>query len=456
MTLQPGQAAVESVTWVSGATHVNGCDSRSVRRRKLRLPRAGMNTHRAIPPAVSRGPRNASVCRQRFVALTKEASVPNYKMTREQKQMARRLRAKGLKFKEIARELNISDHLAYFCVRQPSAAAIPDGWEPAPGRLSAEEREDIMIGLREHESMTSIARRLGRAASTVTREVAANGGVEHYGAWRGYCRAKEAAKRPKSSKLAHRPLVNQVGAWLEEFWSPQEIAARLRIVFPDDPMMQVSHETIYQSLFVQGRGELRRELARCLRSGRTARRSQGRVEKRGQIPDMVMVSERPAEADDRAVPGHWEGDLVIGAGGASAVGTLVERTTRLVLLLHLPNDHGATSVEAAMKKAIATLPEELTRSITWDQGKEMATHANFTVTTGIPIYFCDPHSPWQRGSNENTNGLLRQYMPKGTDLSTHSAKDLVRIQRSLNGRPRRTLGYMTPSEKFAEVVALTG
>jgi IS30 family transposase len=246
-----------------------------------------------------------------------------------------------------------------------------------------------------------------------------------------------------------------VSTWLEKLWSPQEIAEHLRLEHPDDPMMQVSHETIYQSLFVQGRGELRRELARCLRSGHTARRHQGRVETRGKNPNMVMISERPAEVEDRAVPGHWEGDLIIGAGGKSAVGTLVERSTRFVLLLHLPNDHGAASVEAAMRKAINKLPDELARSITWDQGKEMAGHVNFTVATGIPIYFCDPHSPWQRGSNENTNGLLRQYMPKSTDLSVHSAADLARFQRSLNGRPRKTLGYMKPSEKFAELVALT-
>ena len=378
-------------------------------------------------------------------------------MTREQKQMALRLKARGLKLKEIARELNVTYGMVSATVhRKQVREGRPDGWEPAPGRLSAEEREHIMMGLRQRESMSSIAHRLGRSPSTVTREVAANGGVEHYGAWKGHCRARDSAKRPKTAKLAHDPLAIQVSAWLEELWSPQEIAARLRFAFPDDPMMQVSHETIYQSLFVQGRGELRRELARCLRSGRTARRSQGRVQRRGSIPEMVMLSERPAEADDRAVPGHWEGDLILGANNASAVGTLVERTTRLVLLLHLPGDHGARSVEDAMKKTIATLPRELARSITRDQGAEMANHKSFSVATGIPVYFCDPHSPWQRGSNENTNGLLRQYMPKGTDLSAHSAKDLIRIQRSLNGRPRKTLGYMTPSEKFAEAVALTG
>jgi IS30 family transposase len=377
-------------------------------------------------------------------------------MTREHKQMARSLKAKGLNVKQIARAVDIHFHMAHLTVYKTQPRARKSlGWEPAPGHLSAEEREDILIGLSKHESMTSIARRLGRAPSTVTREVAANGGVEHYGAWRGHCRAREAARRPKIPKLAHPTLVAQVSDWLEELWSPQEISARLRLDYPDDPMMRVSHETIYQSLYVQGRGELRRELARCLRSGNTRRHHQGRNHRLGKVRDMVMLSDRPAEVEDRAVPGHWEGDLIIGTKGGSAVGTLVERTTRLVLLLHLPVDHKATSVEEAMKKAIATLPAELARSVTWDQGIEMANHKSFTVATGVPVYFCNPHSPWQRGSNENTNGLLRQYMPKGTDLSIYSAEDLVRIQRSLNGRPRKTLGFMTPSEKFAEFVALT-
>jgi transposase, IS30 family len=206
---------------------------------------------------------------------------------------------------------------------------------------------------------------------------------------------------------------------------------------------------------VQGRGELRRELARCLRTGRAARRPRGRHENPGRIPNMVMISDRPAEAIDRAVPGHWEGDLILGKGSKSAVGTLVERTTRFVLLLHLPDGKHARAVDEAMRQAIATLPDELFRSITWDQGKEMSSHAAFTIDTGIAVYFCDPHSPWQRGSNENTNGLLRQYMPKGTDLSVHSAEDLALIARSLNNRPRKTLGFMKPSEKLAELLAHT-
>jgi IS30 family transposase len=228
------------------------------------------------------------------------------------------------------------------------------------------------------------------------------------------------------------------------------------IEYPRDPMMQESHETIYQALFVQGRGELRRELARCLRTGRAKRRPGQRPENTGRIKDMVMISERPAEAADRAVPGHWEGDLIIGKDCKSAVGTLVERTTRYVMLLHLPAGRDAHLVEQAMRQAITALPADLARTITWDQGKEMAYHANFTIATGIPVYFCDPHAPWQRGSNENTNGLLRQYLPKGTDLSVHSDEDLARIAASLNNRPRKTLEFMKPSEKLAELLAHTG
>jgi IS30 family transposase len=243
---------------------------------------------------------------------------------------------------------------------------------------------------------------------------------------------------------------------LTKLWSPEQIAGRLKLEFPEDPEMWVSHETIYKSVYIQGRGELRRELARCLRTGRAKRQPRGRVEQRGRIPDMVPIVERPPEADDRAVPGHWEGDLLVGAGQRSAVGSVVERTSRFTLLLHLPDGRGAASVRAAAAEAFTRLPETLRRSLTWDQGKEMAEHATFTVDTGVQVYFCDPHSPWQRPTNENTNGLLRQWMPKGSDLSIHSRPELQAIADSLNNRPRKTLGYMTPSEKFAELVAPTG
>jgi IS30 family transposase len=258
------------------------------------------------------------------------------------------------------------------------------------------------------------------------------------------------------TKLAGCPrLTGQVAVWLLEWWSPVQIARRLRAEFRDEPMMWVSHETIYQSLFVQGRGELRRELTRCLRSGRAKRRPRSTPKPTGQLCDMVMISQRPAEAEDRAVPGHWEGDLLIGKDNRSAVGTLVERATRYVMLLHLPDGRGASEVRAAMTKAITALPEHLRRSITWDQGKEMAEHVQFGVDTGVQIYFCDPHAPWQRGSNENTNGLLRQWMPKGTDLSGFSAEDLAHIAHTLNNRPRQTLGWMKPSEKLTEHLAHT-
>jgi IS30 family transposase len=329
------------------------------------------------------------------------------------------------------------------------------GWVPAPGHLSMSEREEVSLGLERGDTFTAIATGLGRAVSTVSREVKAGGGRDDYRAWRAHERAASCAKRPKTPKLAHPKLSGQVTEWLEEWWSPEEISRRLRIEFPDDPMMRVSHETIYQQLYVQGRGELRRELARCLRSGRAKRRPQGRIEGRGRHPNMVMISDRPAEVEDRAVPGHWEGDLIIGKDGASAVGTLVERSTRFVMLLHLPDGRSADMVNEAMKAMVATLPGEMFRTITWDQGAELARHATFTIDTGIQIYFCDPHSPWQRGSNENTNGLLRQYMPKSTDLSLLSADDLARFSRSLNNRPRKTLGYMKPSEKLAALLATT-
>jgi transposase, IS30 family len=377
-------------------------------------------------------------------------------LTVEQRQLARRLDAKGLSLREVARQVGCSHEVVRTVVRRESKRPVrSDPWQPGPGRLTLADREEISLGLRERASFTAIASRLGRAVSTVSREVARNGGRAGYRAWRAHQQARERACRPKTAKLSRPRLAAQVTRWLKEWWSPQEIAGRLRIEYPGDPMMQVSHETIYQALFVQGRGELRRELARCLRTGRVKRRPRRRPENTGQIRDMVMISERPAEAEDRAVPGHWEGDLLIGADCRTAVGTLVERTTRYVMLLHLPDGRSASGVEQAMRQAISTLPEQLRRSITWDQGKEMAYHARFTISTGVQVYFCDPHKPWQRGSNENTNGLLRQYMPKGTDLSVHTAQDLADYARSLNNRPRKTLDYMTPSERLAELLAHT-
>ena len=269
-------------------------------------------------------------------------------------------------------------------------------------------------------------------------------------------RAAQRARRPKTTKLAANPrLCARVDADLKKLWSPGQIAARLRREFGDDHSMRISHETIYKSIYVQGRGELRRELARCLRTGRARRVAQGRLEKRGRIPAMVMISERPPEVEDRAVPGHWEGDLLVGKNGKSAIGTLVERSTRFVMLFPLRQGRTAEQVRTAMTEAIQTLPACLRRTLTWDQGKEMAEHVRFKLDTGVEVYFCDPHSPWQRGSNENTNGLLRQYFPKGVSLRGFTDSDLQAAADSLNGRPRETLEWQTPAEKLAELVAST-
>jgi IS30 family transposase len=377
-------------------------------------------------------------------------------LSAEQVQLALRLRARGMTLREVGRQVSCDQREVHQLERHGRRRAPrPYGWQPGPGRLTLADREEISLGLHAGGSFTVIAGRLGRAVSTVSREVAANGGRDGYRAWRAHQRARERARRPKGCKLDDPALAAAVSTQLADWWSPQQIAARLRIAHPSDPMMRVSHETIYQCLYVQGRGELRRELARCLRSGRARRRARRPGDGRGKIPGMVMISQRPAEAADRAVPGHWEGDLIIGKGSKSAVGTLVERTTRFALLLHLPRGYDAEQVQDAMTRAIGTLPAALARSVTWDQGHEMSRHAAFTIATGIPVYFCDPHSPWQRGSNENTNGLLRQYLPKGTDLSARDAADLAAIAASLNGRPRKTLGYMTPSEKLAELLAHT-
>jgi IS30 family transposase len=326
----------------------------------------------------------------------------------------------------------------------------------SPLRLSGAEREEISRSLRAGESLRRIAGRLGRQPSTVSREVAANGGRRRYRAYLAEDRAFRRTRRPRRAKLAHNQRLRRaVERLLVERWSPQQIAWQLRHDHPHDPEMWVSHETIDQSLFVQGRGALRAELTRCLRTGRARRRPAGRVKPSGQLRDMVLLSERPAEVEDRAVPGHWEGDLIIGKGTRSAIGTLVERQTRFVILVALPHGRTAEVVRTALAERILTLPSQLRRSLTWDRGSEMAEHVRFTVDTGVQVYFCDPHSPWQRGSNENTNGLLRQYFPKGTDLSVHGQAHLDAVARELNGRPRQTLGWMKPSEALAKVVALT-
>jgi transposase, IS30 family len=332
-----------------------------------------------------------------------------------------------------------------------------NGPRPASGRfLSVGEREEIAVGLAAGDSQRSIAERLGRSPSTISREVLRNSrGRGQYRALAAQGQAQHRAARPKTAKLAgNEELRGLVAAMLKRKWSPEQISVMLRREFGGRPEMQVSHETIYQSIYVQGRGALRRELASCLRTGRALRKPRRRDgERRGKIPGMVMISERPAEVADRAVPGHWEGDLIAGAGNKSAIGTLVERSTRFVLLLHLPDGHGADAVAAQMTEVMATLPAQLRRSLTWDQGSEMTNHAQVAAATDLEIYFCDPHSPWQRGSNENTNGLLRQYFPKGTGLSVHTREDLDRVAAELNARPRKTLGWKTPAEALDEVLA---
>lgn len=289
----------------------------------------------------------------------------------------------------------------------------------------------------------------------MSREIAGNGRTG-YRAWRADDRAHRRTSRPKPEKFAEsRRLRRTVEQGLARRWSPQQIAARLVVDYPDDLEMCVSHETIYRSLFVQGRGALRRELTRCLRTGRAQRRPRGRANGQGQLQPMVLLSERPAEVADRAIPGHWEGDLMLGRLGQSAIGTWVERQTRWVMLLSLRHGRLAEQVTAALVARIRTLPEQFRRSLTWDRGKERGEHAQFTVATGVQVYFCDPRSPWQRATNENSNGLLRQYFPKGTDLAAYSQAQLDRVAAELNGRPRQTLGWRSPAEAFANVVAMT-
>jgi transposase, IS30 family len=321
--------------------------------------------------------------------------------------------------------------------------------------LSLVEREEISRGLVAGYSLRRIAAGLGRPASTVCREVARNGGRDAYRAVRAEHEARVRARRPKTAKLAaDLGLRGWVQTRLEKRWSPLQIAVVSRAEFPDQPERWVSHETIYQAIYVQGRGGLRRELAACLRTGRVLRKPHRQAgTRRPRIPDIVEISERPPEAADRAVPGHWEGDLIMGKANRSAIGTLVERTTRFVMLLHLPEGHDAIQVRDRMIATIQTLPAQLRRSLTWDRGNEMARHAEITLATDMDIYFCDPRSPWQRGSNENTNGLLRQYFPKGTDLSVHTAGHLDAVAAELNGRPRQTLGWITAACSLNRVLS---
>jgi IS30 family transposase len=384
----------------------------------------------------------------------------------------------------------------------PPATLAPAA-KPLSGRyLSFAEREEIALCCAQGHGVCEIARRLERAASTISRELRRNaatrGGGLDYRATTAQWHAERAARRPKPAKLAVNaalrsyvqdrlagvvaapggaavpgPAVPWKGRrhrrWARA-WSPEQIARRLRLDHPDEETMRLSHEAIYQALYVQGRGALRRELTACLRTGRALRvpRARSRGQGKSFVGPEILISQRPAEAADRAVPGHWEGDLILGLG-SSASGTLVERTTRFTLLLHLPRmaehgsgarvkngpalaGHGAAAVRDAITRTITTLPEGLRRSLTWDQGAELAQHARLRIDTGVQVYFCDPHSPWQRGTNENTNGLLRQYFPKGTDLSVHSADDLAAVAAALNARPRKTLGWRTPAEAFDEVL----
>jgi IS30 family transposase len=417
--------------------------------------------------------------------------------------------ARGLKSDDAGAEAGVSSPVAYRWFRH--AGGVNPCLPPTvTGRyLSFSEREDIAIWHAQQLSIREIARRLNRSPSTISRELRRNASTRtwrlNYKASTAQWHAERRARRPKVAKLATNEVLREyvqerlsgvtrttdgrlIGPpgpkwngkgkphradrrWVKG-WSPEQISQRLRVDFPDDDSMRISHEAIYQALYVQGRGALKRELVACLRTGRALRIPRARSQKKpwGHVTPEVMISERPAEADDRAVPGHWEGDLIIGLE-RSAIGTLVERTTKLTLLIHLPREegyrhkhtpkngpalagYGAITMKNALASKMASLPEQLRRSLTWDRGKELSQHAAFKVETGIPVFFADPHSPWQRGTNENTNGLLRQYFPKGTDLSRWDADEIDAVASMLNSRPRKALGWKTPAEAFDEHLRL--
>jgi len=375
------------------------------------------------------------------------------RLSPEEKAEIRRLAAKGLPVREIARQMGRAPTTIVDFIERTQRLTSPVR-ERSARQLCLAEREEISRGLAEGRSVRVIAARIGRSPSTVCREVVRNGGRRQYRAAAAEDRAWVQGCRPKVAKLAGDPVLRAV---VEEKlglqWSPQQISGWLRVEFADRAEMQVSHETIYMSLFVQTRGALRRELAHELRRGRVNRYPRGysRNNGQGRIRDVVHISERPAEAKDRAVPGHWEGDLVYGSAN-SCMATLVERQSRFVMLVKIPGRHTSTEVVRALTDHVQSLPTELFRSLTWDQGKEMALHQQFTIDTGVQIYFCDPKSPWQRGSNENTNGLLRQYFPKGKSLASVSQDDLDEVAARLNGRPRQTLGFMTPSQVLEQAL----
>jgi transposase, IS30 family len=382
--------------------------------------------------------------------------VPAPRLPLEKRIRARVLVAEGWTQEDAAAEAGISIRSMIRLVAESGGMAPRRGVCRRSDQLSAGDREQIAVALHANTSFRMIARQVGKAPSTISREVARNGGRDRYEGWKAHDRALEQMSRPQQRWFERCPeaWTFVVAQLRTKKWSPEQIAGRLRTEFPDQPEMWVSHETIYQSIYVQAKGTLKAELAECLRSNRTRRQPQRRAAKAVQgakIANMVNISERPAEAADRAVPGHWEGDLIIGRYSRSAVATLVERSTRFGMLIKL-DDQTANHVADRISERVVTLPDQFRRSLTWDQGSEMAAHQRFKVATGVPVYFCDPRSPWQRGTNENWNGLVRQFLPKGTDLSVHSQADLDNIAELLNERPRKTLDFMTPSERFNELL----
>jgi len=368
---------------------------------------------------------------------------------------ALRLVSQGATYREAAAAVGVHFNTVGAMVGEHGVMPIRER-TPRPNALTVTEREEIMLGIDRLESDSEIARRLGRHRSTIGREIATNGGRVGYRAFRAEERAAEAARRPKTRWFETRPELWEtvVGLIIDRRWSPEQVAGRLRRDHPDQPEWWVSHEAIYQAIFIQPKGALRDQLIGRLRTRRPRRTPRGRAARPGPIQGMVHISQRPPEIDAKTVPGHWEGDLIIGAHHQSAVVTLVERVTLLGLLIALDSRHSSHVVDR-IRHRLGDLPDELCRSLTWDRGSEMTDHARFAIDTNIDIYFCEAHAPWQRAVNENWNGLVRQFLPKGTDLSIHTQADLDEIAHLLNTRPRKTLGWDTPAERFEQLVAAT-